>query len=725
MLTRAFRLTDKFSNAFLKIAVWVANWLLLQVTAFRESVETSIVGLYRGTSRTIDTVTQTTKTAYDATDQGRRAVMAQRAALTTTGGGGAIQPAIIEDPLVRQNRTLSLFTVFLLVALIAVVLWATNQDTGGITTSGNGAAFNLPGQNTSVPTAPNIPTQAPTLTPVPQPLNWRGTLVFSVRQNGQEDIFAMQRGDSEPRRLTNSPADDRDPAWSPDGRSIAYVTNKDGAWEIYVMDVLNRQQRRITFSPGYVGSPSWSPDGTFIVYEAYVEDNLDIYISSIDQSGPCGEPCRVTTDPGPDFEPEWMPERPDGTGGRMIAYTGIRAGAQDIYLISLDNPSDASAVQLTDTATIDENYATWTPGGTRIAYSVYEDGRESVYYRDVDITEDESGAIFVTRISAEVAVGRGHQPVWNPQDGSSLFYSADRGIDQSQIIGADPNTLGGGGDVQIIEGLVSDLDWSIAEPVFEGVVANYEQLYSENAQALDDGRFGLAEIADVDTIDAVLNSRVVGSFNALRFRVLEEAGIDYLGELEDAFWRLDRLPEQGQPRENWHYAGRSIALNRNMVLQGNPTPMVVVREDREIGVYWRVYLRTNAQNGTQGEPIRQVPWDFAARSTDITAYEQGGKRLDNVPAGYYIDLTQLAQDYGWLPMPSDRTWRQNFAGILFWEFVKTDDLTWRNAMRELYTDDQIEALGQPPVQATSTLPILPTSTPLPPATPTPIPPDQQ
>lgn len=724
MLTRAFRLTDKFSNAFLKIAVWLSQWLLMQVTNFRESVEASVVGFYRGTTRTIDTVTQGSKSAYGATDQGRRSLMAQRAAMTTTGSG-SMQPTIIEDPLIRQNRTLSLFTVLLLLALIAVVLWATNQDNGGTRTANdNGGAF-IPGQNTDIPTVPNIPTQAPTLTPVPQPLNWRGTLVFSVRENGQEDIFAMQRGDSQPRRLTNSPTDERDPTWSPDGRSIAYVTNKDGAWEIYVMDILTRQQRRITFSPGYVGSPSWSPDGTFIVYEAYINNNLDIYISSIDQSGPCGEPCPVTSDPGPDFEPEWMPQLPDGSGGRMIAYTSIRAGEQDIYLISLDNPNDSTAINITNTPLIDENYATWTPDATRLAYSLYEDGRESVFYRDMDITETEDGAVFVNFIGTEVAVGRGRMPVWNPQDGSSLFYSADRNIDQSQIIGADPNTLGGGGDVQIIDGLVSDLDWVVSEPTFESVLASYQPLFEENAQAGADGRFGLAEIPDVDTIDPVLNSRVDDSYNALRFRVFEETGIDYLGELEDAFWRLDRLPEQGQPRENWHYAGRSIALNRNMVLQGNPTPMVVVREDSEVGVYWRVYLRTNAQNGTQGEPIRQVPWDFAARTTDIAAYEQGGKRLDNIPSGYYVDLTKMAQDYEWLPLPADRTWRQNFAGILFWELVKTDDLTWRAAMRELYTDEEIEALGQPPVEATSTLPILPTPTDLPAATPTPIPPDQQ
>jgi TolB protein len=725
MLTRVFRLNDKLSNAFLKMTVWLSQWLLLQVTNFRKSVEESVVALYRGTVQTVDSVTQSGRKAYGATDTKRRALMAHRAAMIQTEDG-RLQPAIIEDPLVRQNRTLSVFTVLLMVALIAVVLWATSQNpnTGTRTAGGSGLGGILP-QNTLPATAIDFPTPIPSATPVPQPLNWRGTLVYSARDNGQEDLFAIQRGDSAPKRLTNTSADDRDPAWSPDGRTLAFVTNRDGAWELYLMDIIDKQTRRLTFSPSYVGSPAWSPDGEFLVYEAYLNNNLDLYILSIDQTGPCAEPCQVTSQPGPDFEPAWMPVRPDGTGGRLIAYSSIRGATQDIFIIDLDNPNDAAAVNLTNTPNVDESRPAWSPDGRRIAYTartgnsdITGDVVEGIYYREVD------------NPGTEFAVGRGFSPAWNPLDGSSLFYAARRGLNQSQIIGADPNILGGGGDVQIINGVVSDLVWSAAEPVFAGVEASYQPLYTELSEAQADNLYLLAELTGVNTIDAFLSTRVDDSFNALREQTRLKTGIDYLGQLDDAFWRLDRLPEPSQPRENWHYAGRAFALDRNLVLQGNPTPIVVVREERGIQVFWRVYLRVSedAQNGRLGEPLRQIPWDFASRTTgdDLEAYERGGKRMDTIPAGYYVDFTQLAQDFGWEPLPSDRAWRQNFSGILFWDFVKTDQLSWRVAMRELYTEAELEALGRPVVDATATLPVRPTATPteVPFFTPTPIPPDQ-
>ncbi len=720
MLIRAFRLTDKFSNAFLKIAVWLSSFLLTQVTLLRESSEHAIVNLYTGTKDTVDTVTRGSRNAYGATDNRRRSLMAQRAAIVESDSRGVIQAALVEDPLVQQNRTLSMFTVLLLIALIAVVLWATSQAP----TSNNGSS-NLggiiPRNNTPLATARDIPTQAPSVTPVPQPLNWRGTLAFSLRENGQEDVFAFQRGDSAPSRLTNNPADDRDPAWSPDGRTLAFVSNREGNWDLYIMDIISKEIRRITFSPGYEGSPTWSPDGLFLAFEAYdnVTNNLDIYLTSVDGSGECGQtPCQVTRQSGADFEPAWMPQAPDGSGGRLIAYTSIRADTQDIYLLDLDNPSDESALNLTNTPSIDENYPAWSPDGQFVAYSVRtEDGIEGVFYRDINDPSRENG------------VGRGRMPTWNPIDGSSLFYTAQRGQDQSQIIGANPGTLGGGGDLQTISGTVADLDWMAAEPEFEAVVANYAQLYDEVAALSADGRYLLALLPGVDAPDAYLNARVDDSFNALRQRVEAETGINYLGELEDAFWRKERLPEGGLPRESWHYAGRAIALNRTLVSQGSPTPMVVVRENRELGTYWRVYLRVaeTAQNGSLGEPLRQIPWNFDARTSgdDLEAYEAGGRRMTSLPPGYYVDFTQLAADYGWEPVPSERNWRQNYPGILYWQFVRNDGLNYAQAIRELYTEAEAALIGAPPIAATATIPIAPTETDIPARTPTPLPPDQQ
>ncbi len=152
-----------------------------------------------------------------------------------------------------------------------------------------------------------------------------------------------------------------------------------------------------------------------------------------------------------------------------------------------------------------------------------------------------------------------------------------------------------------------------------------------------------------------------------------------------------------------------------------------MREDREVNTYWRVYIRVveQAQNGTLGEPLRAPPWDFTARSSgEVDDYERGGRLKDSIPPGYYIDLTQLATDYGWERVPALRTWQFNFGAIQFWEFMKTDGLSWRDAMLELYNPEDLalfftEATIVPPP------PPLPTGSPSPEveASPTPIPPD--
>lgn len=76
----------------------------------------------------------------------------------------------------------------------------------------------------------------------------------------------MNSDGSEQTRLTNNPAYDVDPDWSPDGVWIAFASRRDDNKDIYVMNSDGSEQTRLTNNPSLDGAPNWSPDGVWIVF---------------------------------------------------------------------------------------------------------------------------------------------------------------------------------------------------------------------------------------------------------------------------------------------------------------------------------------------------------------------------------------------------------------------------------------------------------------------------
>ena len=223
-------------------------------------------------------------------------------------------------------------------------------------------------------------------------------------------------------------------------------------------------------------------------------------------------------------------------------------------------------------------------------------------------------------------------------------------------------------------------------------------------------RWTVVQVANIQAPFPQMHDLVDESFAALRQRVSNETGWDALASLENAFVPLTTSLEPGMD-EDWLYTGRAFAINS---LMANAGWMVTLREDIGAQTYWRIYIRCALQDGSLGEPIHNAPWNLNARyDLDPRTYEQGGVYAP-VPAGYWVDITSLAQAYGWERQPSLPTWRTYYKGARFTTFANTGGLTWYQAMRELYPEQALVTptkVMAPTMTPTSTATLTPSKVP--------------
>lgn len=114
----------------------------------------------------------------------------------------------------------------------------------------------------------------------------------------------MDRNGGQLTRLTNDPAVDSDPAWSPDGTRIAFISRRDGFANLFVMNTDGSEVNQLTFYKSIVEVPSWSPDSRMIVFSSDMEGSREIYIIDADGNGL----NRLTDSPSFDFYPDWSPQ---------------------------------------------------------------------------------------------------------------------------------------------------------------------------------------------------------------------------------------------------------------------------------------------------------------------------------------------------------------------------------------------------------------------------------
>lgn len=217
-------------------------------------------------------------------------------------------------------------------------------------------------------------------------------LAFVSDRDGNKEIYLINIDGSGLRNLTNDPADDWTPAWSPDGTEIAFSSMRDGNWEIYIMWSDGSYPMRLTNDPEADIAPAWSPDGKWIAFASKRDGDWDIYV--MDRSGQNLK--QLTNARGSDLSPAWSP------GGRYIAFESNRDGNAEIYLMLANGEQQQNLTRRPDA---NDHWPAWSPDGTRIAFCSNRDGEWGIYIMRADGSD-------VTRIS--LADANSQAPAWRP-----------------------------------------------------------------------------------------------------------------------------------------------------------------------------------------------------------------------------------------------------------------------------------------------------------------------
>ena len=180
-------------------------------------------------------------------------------------------------------------------------------------------------------------------------------ILFVSKRNGNQEIYRQPLG-GRPKRLTFEEVPDLDPALSPDGTKMAYVSTINRSFEIIVMDLKSGKRQQLTFERRSDLHPTWSPDGKRIAFASDRDGSFDIYIMDAK-----GENIKQITDnfPGDDSWPHWSPVNEE-----IVFTSNQHDGVANVYLL---NVRTGDQKQFTNF-----NYRTaypkWSPGGTKIAF---------------------------------------------------------------------------------------------------------------------------------------------------------------------------------------------------------------------------------------------------------------------------------------------------------------------------------------------------------------------
>ena len=230
-----------------------------------------------------------------------------------------------------------------------------------------------------------------------------GRIVFTSTRDGNSEIYVMDADGGNQERLTNHPAADSNPTWSPDRTKIAFVSDRNrGFVQIHVMDADGKNPIQLTDGL-WETAPDWSLDGQKI---AFISRNAQAnpHVTVMDADGQ--NVFKLTVGD----EPSWSPD------GKRVAFESLdEEGHRQIYVI---NANGQGFERVTHDLQIKKE-AAWSPNGRKIAYAFQDEGPLG-FFQIYVMEADGKNRKWLTRKQAHNRADN-RQPTWSP-DGRTIAY---------------------------------------------------------------------------------------------------------------------------------------------------------------------------------------------------------------------------------------------------------------------------------------------------------------